>query len=121
MKTGFYEKGFTLIEIMIVIAIIGILAAIAIPQFSAYRKRSFNSLAISDLRHAAVAQEAYYVEYKTYANSNGALAVRPDFYTSKGVNMNVRGNDNGYNMTATHPSGNKTYTMTGPGGLITEN
>jgi prepilin-type N-terminal cleavage/methylation domain-containing protein len=114
-------RGFTLIEIMIVIAIIGILAAIAIPQFSSYRMRSYNSIAVSDLRNAAAAQEAYYVDHKIYADSTGELARRPDFYTSPGVNMVVNGNQTGYTMVAHHPKGNKTYTLTGPGGSLTGN
>ncbi len=56
------QKGFTLIELMIVIAIIGILAAIAIPQFSAYRTRAYNSAALSDLRNCRTAMEAYYAD-----------------------------------------------------------
>ncbi|MBW1930939.1 MAG: pilin [Deltaproteobacteria bacterium] len=60
------QKGFTLIELMIVIAIIGVLAAIAIPQFSAYRTRSFNSAAVSDLRNFKTAMETDYVDYQEY-------------------------------------------------------
>jgi len=60
------QKGFTLIELMIVIAIIGILAAIAIPQFAAYRRKSYNSAAISDLRTAKTTLEAYYADVQVY-------------------------------------------------------
>ncbi|MBW2304295.1 MAG: prepilin-type N-terminal cleavage/methylation domain-containing protein, partial [Deltaproteobacteria bacterium] len=56
------ERGFTLIELMIVIAIIGILAAIAIPQFNAYRARSYNASANTDLRNAMTAQEGYFID-----------------------------------------------------------
>ncbi|MBT3176485.1 MAG: prepilin-type N-terminal cleavage/methylation domain-containing protein [Desulfobacula sp.] len=62
------QKGFTLIELMIVIAIIGILAAIAIPQFSSYRAKSYNSAGLSDIRNLRTDLEAYYAEWDEYPN-----------------------------------------------------
>jgi type IV pilus assembly protein PilA len=60
------QKGFTLVELMIVVAIIGILAAIAIPQFAAYRQRAFNSSAQSDLRNFKTAMETDFADNQEY-------------------------------------------------------
>jgi type IV pilus assembly protein PilA len=59
------QKGFTLIELMIVVAIIGILAAIAIPQFTAYRQRGYAATVKCDLRNAYTASQAYLADNPT--------------------------------------------------------
>jgi type IV pilus assembly protein PilA len=62
-------RGFTLIELLIVAAIVAVLVAIAIPQFSSYRIRGYNSAAISDLQNARSAEEALYSDSQMYSSS----------------------------------------------------
>jgi type IV pilus assembly protein PilA len=122
MKFKKGQKGFTLIELMIVIAIIGILAAIAIPQFTAYRQRGFNAAMQSDLRNAATAQEAFYSDSQTYTQdtTNGVGGLGSRGYTpSANVTVTVTAADaQSYTMQATHASGVSTWYLTGPGGTI---
>ncbi len=74
------NKGFTLIELMIVVAIIGILAAIAIPNFLNYQCKSKQSEAKQSLGTISKNQEAYLAEFDIYGGSSAALgfAVKGD-------------------------------------------
>ena len=69
------QKGFTLIELMIVVAIIGILAAIAIPNFMNYQCKAKQSEAKTLLGDLRTAQEAYFAEYDAYKDENDFDAI----------------------------------------------
>ena len=106
MKT---QKGFTLIELMIVVAIIGILAAIAIPQYQNYVARAQFSEAPTLLGGARVAVEEFYVSNGSFPNDLDDLGVRTEgeygtidvdenentltyTFETDGVNDNLSGN-----------------------------
>ena len=70
MKKHSAQKGFTLVEIMIVVVIIGLLAAMAIPAFQKVRIASQDKAVLNNARQMAAAADQYYLEYgSSYAAS----------------------------------------------------
>ncbi|MGI9121884.1 MAG: type IV pilin protein [Rubrobacter sp.] len=67
------EGGFTLVELMAVVVIIGILAAIAIPNYIGQQDKAKDAAAMAQLRTAATSQQLYYVDQNAYAGSTTEL------------------------------------------------
>jgi len=98
-------KGFSMMELLVVLAIISLLAAMAIPQFFIYRSRSIDAQMRTDLKNAATAMESYYAEYKAYPTSVSGIAA-VGFRQTSGVTLAITLiSPSSYTLTASKPSG----------------
>jgi prepilin-type N-terminal cleavage/methylation domain-containing protein len=99
------KRGFTLIELMLVLVVIGILVAVLIPRWANSRDRAFQAAMKSDLRNLATAEETYFYDNASYTTSLSSLAA---FRASQGVVVTVNeASVSGWSATAAHPSASK--------------
>ncbi|MFO7593603.1 MAG: type IV pilin protein [Pseudomonadota bacterium] len=97
------EQGFTLIELMMVVVILGILTAIALPQFTDYKMKSRRSEATSTLMQIAAQQEQFFMDNRSYTGNFTQLG-----YTAAGSVTT----DNGYYSITISAAPVYSYTLT---------
>jgi type IV pilus assembly protein PilA len=119
LKGAAGERGFTLLELIVVVAVLGILAAIAIQQFSLFRSRATDAAMRSDLKNAALAMESYYGEFLDYPSSVSAIQL-VGYRKTSGMTLTINvTSPSTFTLTAAMPSGTQpSFTFDSSTGLI---
>jgi type IV pilus assembly protein PilA len=101
------ERGFSLLELLVVVAILGILIAAALPRFAEFRAAAYDSRSQQDLRNLAAAEELHRASAAAYTTDTAALK---GFAASEGVEIAIESADEtGFIATATHPAGSRDF------------
>ncbi len=101
---GYANRGFTLVELMVVVVIIAILSSIAIPSYTQYITRSRRSVAKTVLLQVADRQEQFFADNKTYANDLTDLGYADDGFAidEHGTVIDVASADRQYLISLTN-------------------
>jgi prepilin-type N-terminal cleavage/methylation domain-containing protein len=102
------RQGFSLIELLIVVVIIGILASIAIPKFADTKRKAYVTAMKSDLKNMVSAAESYFSDNNSYVGFASPTG-------SPGVTLTFTGAATGWSGTATHASADGATCVIGTG------
>lgn len=95
------RRGFTFVELMVVMLLLGALSSMAVPRFREYKVRAFVAAMQSDLGNLKIAEETFWAEQQRYATDTASLEMR----ITRDVNIKITSQDlpRGYTAIATHP------------------
>lgn len=97
------RHGFTLYELLVVVVILGILAALAIAKFRNTKEKAYAAQMQSDLRNLAVAEEAFFYDSSKYTSSVASLTLLRRYAPSSGVTVVINeATTKGWSASATH-------------------
>ena len=111
------ERGFAVIEFLVVGAILGILALIAVPQYSLYKQKGYNTAAANDLRNMAAAKEKFFADNGRYQPVSHCSSSDPVSQCkiegipgisqlAKGVNLSITTSATGFSGLSKHVKSN---------------
>ena len=105
------EAGFSLVELLVSMSIIGVLSGLSMTLFSVYQASAYNSLAITQLRNLVAGEEAYSSNFESYLACDDAdcAAQLQGVPPPLGVRIQVAANDEAFSLAVCHAKGSLEY------------